>query len=68
MFTLIKDTLLSQVVTLWRVFCHAFVKADTVQYPEEQPYMFPRWRGRIILSRDPDGEERCVASNLFAVA
>ena len=68
MFNLIKDTLLSQVVTLWHVFSHAFVKADTVQYPEEQPYMFPRWRGRIILSRDPDGEERCVACNLCAVA
>ncbi|GIS50875.1 MAG: hypothetical protein Ct9H90mP25_3090 [Gammaproteobacteria bacterium] len=30
--------------------------------------MFPRWRGRIILSRDPDGEERCFACNLCAVA
>ena len=39
MFDLIKDTLLSQVRTLWLVFSHAFVKADTVQYPEEQPYM-----------------------------
>ena len=68
MFRLIKDTLLSQVVTLWGVFRKLFVKADTVQYPEEQPYMFPRWRGRIILSRDPDGEERCVACNLCAVA
>ena len=28
-------------------------------------YMFPRWRGRIILTRDPDGEERCVACNLM---
>ena len=68
MLTLIKDTLTSQVVTLWRVFSHLWVKADTVEYPDEQPYMFPRWRGRIILSRDPDGEERCVACNLCAVA
>ncbi|MFI7934439.1 NADH-quinone oxidoreductase subunit NuoI, partial [Acinetobacter baumannii] len=28
----------------------------------------PRYRGRIILTRDPDGEERCVACNLCAVA
>ena len=68
MFKLIQDTLISQVVTLWDVFRHLFVKADTVEYPDEQPYMFPRWRGRIILSRDPDGEERCVACNLCAVA
>ena len=40
----------------------------TVQYPEEKPYLPPRWRGRIILSRDPDGEERCVACYLCAVA
>ena len=31
-------------------------------------YLPPRWRGRIILSRDPDGGERCVACYLCAVA
>jgi len=50
------------------VFLHTFRKRETVQYPEEQPYLPPRYRGRIILSRDPDGEERCVACNLCAVA
>ena len=68
MLALIKDTLLSQIRTLWMVFRKLFTKADTVEYPDTQPYMFPRWRGRIILSRDPDGEERCVACNLCAVA
>ena len=34
----------------------------------EMPYLPPRYRGRIILSRDPDGEERCVACYLCAVA
>ena len=68
MFSLIRDTFTSQLVTLWRVFKHMFDKKDTVEYPDVQPYMFPRWRGRIILSRDPDGEERCVACNLCAVA
>jgi len=58
----------SQIVTLWLVFLHLFNKADTVEYPDVKPYMFPRWRGRIILTRDPDGEERCVACNLCAVA
>lgn len=58
----------SQVRTLGLVLAHTFTKKDTVEYPDVAPYMFPRWRGRIILSRDPDGEERCVACNLCAVA
>ena len=58
----------SQVVTLYRVLLHTFTRADTVQYPEEMPYLAPRYRGRIVLTRDPDGEERCVACNLCAVA
>ena len=58
----------SQIKTLWLVFRHTFVKPDTVQYPEEKPALFPRYRGRIVLTRDPDGEERCVACNLCAVA
>jgi NADH-quinone oxidoreductase subunit I len=58
----------TQIVTLFLVFMHLFKKKDTVEYPDVMPYMFPRWRGRIILTRDPDGEERCVACNLCAVA
>jgi NADH-quinone oxidoreductase subunit I len=57
----------SEVRTLWLVFRHAFRRRDTVQYPEQKPYLPPRYRGRIILSRDPDGEERCVACSLCAV-
>ena len=54
--------------TIWGVFLHMFRKRVTVQYPEHKNYLAPRWRGRIILSRDPDGEERCVACYLCAVA
>ena len=54
--------------TIWYVFLHSFQKRITVQYPEEKPYLAPRYRGRIVLSRDPDGDERCVACNLCAVA
>ncbi len=43
-------------------------KRETLSYPEEQVYLPPRYRGRIVLTRDPDGEERCVACNLCAVA
>ena len=54
--------------TLWYVFLHAFRRRVTVQYPEEKRYLPPRWRGRIVLSRDPDGQERCVACHLCAAA
>lgn len=54
--------------TIWLVFLHAFRKRETVQYPEEMPELRPRYRGRIILSRDPDGGERCVGCYLCAAA
>jgi NADH-quinone oxidoreductase subunit I len=53
---------------IWIVFTHLFYRRATVQYPEQRAYLPPRWRGRIVLSRDPDGEERCVACYLCAVA
>lgn len=37
-------------------------------YPEEPVYLPPVIISRIVLTRDPDGEERCVACNLCAVA
>ncbi len=60
--------MLSLIKTAWDIFLHTFHKRVTVQYPEEKPYIAPRYRGRIILSRDPDGGERCVACYLCAVA
>lgn len=54
--------------SIWLVFLHAFRKRETVLYPEVMPGIPPRWRGRIILSRDPEGAERCVACYLCAVA
>jgi len=59
--------MLSLVRTIWNVFLHAFHPRVTIQYPEEKPKLSPRYRGRIILSRDPDGDERCVACYLCAV-
>ncbi len=54
--------------TMWIIFLHMFHRRVTIQYPDEKPNIPPRWRGRIILSRDPDGEERCVACYLCAAA
>ena len=58
----------SQLRSMWLVFRHLFTRNATVQYPEQKPYLAPRYRGRIVLTRDPDGEERCVACNLCAAA
>ena len=46
---------------------HTFRRRETIEYPEKKAYLAPRWRGRIILSRDPDGQERCVGCYLCAV-
>ena len=64
---MILKAIWSQLVTLFEVLRHTFTKSDTIEYPEEMPYLAPRYRGRIGLTRDPDGEERCVACNLCAV-
>jgi NADH-quinone oxidoreductase subunit I len=60
--------MLSVLRSIWEVFLHAFRPRVTIQYPEQKAYLSPRYRGRIILSRDPDGGERCVACHLCAVA
>ncbi len=58
--------MLSIIRSLWIVLKHMVHKRETVQYPDEKPYLAPRYRGRIILSRDPDGGERCVGCYLCA--
>lgn len=58
----------TQLRSIYMIFMHSFRKRDVIAYPEVKPYMPPRYRGRIVLTRDPDGEERCVACNLCAVA
>ena len=58
----------SQFRSIGMVFMHAFRPRDVILYPEVMPAVPPRYRGRIVLTRDPDGDERCVACNLCAVA
>ncbi len=60
--------MISVLRTLWGVLLHMFQRRVTVQYPDVKPEFPPRYRGRIILSRDPDGGERCVACYLCAAA
>ena len=47
---------------------HLFRRNVTEEYPEYKRPLPERSRARIILTRDPDGEERCVACFLCAAA
>jgi NADH-quinone oxidoreductase subunit I len=49
---------------LAETFAHLFRKPITEQYPEFKRPLPARARGRIILTRDPDGGERCVSCGL----
>ncbi len=60
--------MIALVKALWAVFLHAFKKRATIEYPENKAYCAPRWRGRIVLTRDPDGKERCVGCYLCSAA
>jgi NADH-quinone oxidoreductase subunit I len=41
-----------------------FKKKITLQFPEEQTPLSPRFRGMLALRRYPNGEERCIACKL----
>jgi NADH-quinone oxidoreductase subunit I len=49
-------------------FKHLFRKPITEQYPEFKRPLPARSRARIVLTRDPDGGERCVACYLCSAA
>ena len=52
----VYSTVVSTLQSLGVVIGHAFHQRDTVQYQEEMVYLPPRYRGRIVLTRDPAGE------------
>lgn len=47
---------------------HLFRRPITEEYPEYKRPLPARSRARIILTRDPDGDERCVACYLCSAA
>ena len=53
---------------IWITWKHMFRRPETIQYPEEKRIPFPRYRARIVLTRDPEGGERCVACQLCSAA
>lgn len=58
----------TQIRSIYIVLIQIFNKKNTKLYPEEKTYLSPRYRGRIVLTRDKNGKERCVACNLCAVS
>jgi len=60
----IKDGLMGLAGGFGMSFRHLFRKPITEQYPEYKRPLPARSRARIILTRDPDGGERCVACYL----
>ncbi|CUR53095.1 NADH-quinone oxidoreductase subunit NuoI [Buchnera aphidicola] len=56
----------SQIRSLLLIFLNIFEKSETRLYPEENLRLSSRYRGRIILTCTPNGEERCVACGLCA--
>ena len=52
----------------WITLGYLFKKPMTIQYPEQKRTPSPRYRARIVLTRDPDGDERCVACHLCSAA
>jgi NADH-quinone oxidoreductase subunit I len=56
------------VLPFWVTLRNMLRKPVTTEYPEQKRQVPARFRGRIILTRDPDGGERCVACYLCSAA
>ncbi|HVE76314.1 MAG TPA: NADH-quinone oxidoreductase subunit NuoI [Actinomycetota bacterium] len=47
---------------------HVVRRPITIQYPEQRREPFPRFKGRHVLDRHPDGLEKCIGCELCAGA
>jgi NADH-quinone oxidoreductase subunit I len=50
------------------VIKNVFLRKETVRYPEVRRLPFPRYKGRHVLDRHPDGLEKCIGCELCAGA
>ena len=50
------------------VIKNVFKRKETVSYPEVRRRPFPRYKGRHVLNRHPDGLEKCIGCELCAGA
>ncbi len=56
------------VLPFWVTLRYLFKRPVTIQYPEQKRTLPLRTRARMVLTRDPEGEERCVACYLCSAA
>ncbi|GHJ50545.1 NADH-quinone oxidoreductase subunit I [Catellatospora sp. TT07R-123] len=61
-------TFLGGVKSFGVTFSHMFKKTVTTEYPEKPDATAPRYHGRHILNRWPDGLEKCIGCELCAWA
>ena len=64
----LRNDIKALLLGFWTTGKHIFRRPVTVQYPEQKRVPSPRYRARIVLTRDPDGGERCVACYLCSAA
>ncbi|VFP78090.1 NADH-quinone oxidoreductase subunit I [Buchnera aphidicola (Cinara cuneomaculata)] len=57
-------SIFSNIRSIFLIFTNIFASRETRLYPEQPLNLSLRYRGRIILTRNSDGSERCVACNL----
>ncbi|WP_343187869.1 NADH-quinone oxidoreductase subunit NuoI [Buchnera aphidicola (Periphyllus koelreuteriae)] len=57
-------SIFSQINSIFLIFLNIFSKRETKLYPEIPVNLSSRYRGRIVLTRNKNKEERCVACNL----
>jgi len=62
------DALKALIIGFGTTIRHLGRKPITEQYPEFKRSLPERSRARIVLTRDPDGDERCVACYLCSAA
>ncbi|MCV2508518.1 MAG: NADH-quinone oxidoreductase subunit NuoI [Candidatus Lightella neohaematopini] len=53
--------------SIYLVGLQALNKRETILYPDKAIHLANRFRGKIVLTRNNDGTERCVACGLCAV-
>ena len=53
---------------MWVTWKHLLRRPATIPYPEQKRTPPPRYRARVVLTRDPEGGERCVACYLCSAA
>jgi NADH-quinone oxidoreductase subunit I len=64
----VVESLISPVKGFGLTFGQMFKKVNTEQYPEEKKITAPRFHGRHVLNRHPDGLEKCIGCELCAWA